>query len=290
MRVTRRRGRINVDLRGLPAAPVELNGREDRWMEGRRLEAERHLAEVRERPSRSIPARMKTAVDRWSEQAGWVAAGLEGATVTRAPSPQGDGGRRGPGPSDPTGAQLQRTLDAIAEEVWEFAHLTGPCSLDGMPVNQDRVVDERWGKEHRCATGSALDVADLVGLDVDPDEVVDGLLGTPSSSTKAFHEAVGAAAAWHNVTASQVQGRFDQAWRDGVEPSILEDWTSRTQELARRMDALAGRLAEWSGRKERTCRAEGCGAAVPAPETTARGGAMCDACRQRRSRHLRAVS
>ena len=69
-----------------------------------------------------------------------------------------------------------------------------------------------------------------------------------------------------------------------AETSALEAWVTDVEDLVRRLDRLAGSLAQWSGREERHCKT-GCGAAVDSdPLVKPRGGAMCGRCAGQQSR------
>lgn len=227
--------------------PGKLTDAEHGHLELRRLETERQVADDTDRPPRRLPSRMVKAVDRWSLEAGHVANGLTGATVTIPPSRRSDQGRRGTGPSDPTGGMLDATLAAVDREARAFAHLTGPCRLD-------RTYDET-GMLHVCPRETAVKLAADLDVDVDGRQVVDGLLGTPPTTT-AWGDAVQTAQTWHTVVASEIKGRFYELWGTS-EPSQLEDIVTRTEQIARHMDGIAGRLAHWSSRVERQCRCGG---------------------------------
>lgn len=243
--------------------PTPLSAAEKAWVEQRRRDAEREASV--DRPSRSLPGRARKATDRWSEESGWVALGLARATVDLPPQRQaGERTRTGSGPSDPTGATLHAMLETVGREAEAWAHLAGPCPRDGE-------VDPDTRRIHWCpGTATAVDVADMGGLHVDCEEIVDGLLGTPPSSA-AWPEMVDRAAAWHSMQALAVAGLWDEAWRAGREPSELESWVSAMEALSRRMTSLAGRLAVWSGRTERRCRT--CGGKRPEDRNE------CGACR-----------
>lgn len=243
---------------------VELTRHEQAWIDARRRETEQ--ASHDDGPGRSLRGRTHRAADRWAIEAGWVAVGLTRATVTLPPSSRpGDGtSRRAAGPSDPTGAVLHATYDTVAREAEAFAHLAGPCLRDG-------TTDPDTRRVHECPTVTATHLADYAGVTVDASDVVDGLLGTPTSSPAAFAAAVSRGAAWHAATSVQLLEAWQEAWRAGAEPSVLETWTTRTEHLTRLMAALAGRLADWSGRRERRCRA--CDGAAPSDRAT------CGRCR-----------
>ncbi len=242
-----------------------LTPAETRWLEHRAQEQARQA----DRPSRSLLSRIQKATDRWSEDAGWIAVGLEHATVTLPPASRPGGGRT-PGPSDPTAAQLHATLAELDRAVVKFAHLTGTCDRDGLRFDPDG-NETPTGRLHECPDGTPADIADLTGLVLDPEEIVDSLLGTPPTSTRAFTDAVHGAASWHTKTAADLRDRWQTAWQQGAEPALLETWTAATEQLARRITHLAGELAGWSGRFEATCNT--CGGLKPA------GRADCGRCR-----------
>lgn len=253
---------------------VQLTRAEVRHLEQRRRDAERRAAEDTGQAPRSVRARMQRAVDVWSLETGWVAVGLTSATATIPPTVQGDRVRRGSGPSDPTGAVLFATLDTVGREAEAWAHLTGPCARDGLALHDaccgTTALPGCRGRVHDCLDGHAVDVADLGSLVLDPETVVDSLLGTPPSS-RAWADACSTAAAWHSTAAAQVLELFQQAWRDGAEPAHLDAWATATERLARKVAALAGRLAAWSGRTEAQCAS--CGGARP------QGRNHCGRCR-----------
>lgn len=246
-----------------------LSRPERQWLEQRRLDAARKAAEEAGRRPPSVRRRVQRATDCWSREASWVALGLTGASATSPPTRTGERIRRGSSVADPTGSQLFATLDTIGREAEAWAHLAGPCVRDGLR--------DETGRVHECPHGSAVDLACLADVHLDPEDIVDGLIGTPPSSAHAFAAVCHRAASWHTTTAAQLLDRFQQAWRDGAEPARLDTWATATEQLARRTTAIAGRLAAWSGRTELRC-AAGCGGAKPA------GRATCDRCRQRSSR------
>ena len=262
---------------------LDLSPSESGWLEHRRVEAERALQE--EQPSRRLPARMRKACDRWSVEAGWVAAGLEGATVTKLPDREtARAGRGGSSVSDPTSAALGAVLGSLERAAARWAHLTGPCPLDGTRSHVaccgDTVMHGCAGFRHDCPPGAASTLGEWLGLDLAPAVIVDGLLGTPVSSTGEFAAIVSRAALWHSTAAATLSGAWADAYRAGAEPSKLQTITTETEDLARRMATLAGYLADWSGRSEPRC-ADGCGGAKP------QRAATCDRCRQRTSRARR---
>jgi hypothetical protein len=251
---------------------TELNRHEAAWLDQRHHQAEREAREG-PGPSRSLRGRIEKACDRWATDAVWIATGLNNATATLPPPARQTSGRRGSGPSDPTAAVIGQTYDTVQREAEAFAHLTGRCALDGTREH-DRccgrtVRDGCKGHVHTCPDTPA---SDLPGLS-DPATVVDGLLGTPASSPTAFSAATGGAAAWHAAAAVQTLSAWREAWTAGREPSELEDWCVQVEMLQRRLSGLAGRLADWSGRRERKCRA--CDGVKPEDRAT------CGRCRTR---------
>lgn len=222
-------------------------------------------------PSRGLPSRMRKATDRWSIEASHVAVGLTAATATIPPPARPPSGPRAPGITDPVGAQVHATYDTVTRAANTFAHLTGPCPLD--------YTRDEYGQTHLCPDGSAVYVAVAVGVAFYPPDITRRLLH--SVGTADWQAAVHTAASWHTKTAAHLLDAFLDAWRT-AEPSTLEDWTARTEQLARRMAALAGSLSLWNGRLERRCKA-GCGGAAP-PKGE---GATCERCRQRHSRDRR---
>lgn len=261
--------------------PTVLRDGEQAWIERRRLEAERAAAEAAQQRPRRLPGRMTRAADRWSVEAGWVALGLEHATVTTPPSSDSQG-RRGTTVPDPTGAALSATLAQVEHAAGRFAHLAGPCPAD-------RTRDD-LGRLHECPDISATVIAGWLDLDLDPTPVVDDLLGVSPSQTVAFRQAVSSMAAWHSMAAAHLADGWTQAWRAGMENSKADTVATLMEQGARRMAGLAGELAGWSGRRERTCRTPGCDAAVDDPgEKWRRGeGRKCDRCLKRDSRERQA--
>jgi len=214
-----------------------LNRHERRWLEQER---------THDTPSRRLPSRIRKATDRWSVEASWIALGLTGATVTSPPATrQHEKVGRRQGPSDPTAAVVYATLEDVSRSAERFAHLASTCAMEGQR--------DTLGRVHDCPGPHAVDLGDPAGIHLDAETVVDGLVGTPPSSTAAFSRAVHDAAAWHTSTAVLLLDLWLTAYRDGAEPSVLEDWCCRTEELARRLAGLAGHLAEWSGRREEQC-------------------------------------
>jgi hypothetical protein len=278
---------------------TDLTRHETAWLEGRRRDAERAAAEGA--PARSLTGRIAKACGIWGQEAAWIGQGLVGATVTLPPPRrQTRGQRRTSGPSDPTGAQVHATHDTVSREAETFAHLTGPCLLDGTK-DHDRccgavLIAGCRGFIHTCPQLSAVEVAercwttnitavitvDGVQVDLDATTVVDGLMGTPTSSPASFQLAVARAVTWHNTAAAKTLDGWRDRYREGVESSELETAVVAVEGLARRLRGQAGRLADWSGRRERECRT-GCGAAVADHGPAAnRGGAACGRCRKRK--------
>ena len=217
------------------------------------LDQDRKTADT---PSRRLTSRIRKATDRWSLEASWVALGLASATVTIPPATrQHEKVGRKQGPSDPTAAVVYATLEDVSRSAERFAHLTSPCAMDG------ERSDSR-GITHECPGPHAVDLGDTAGIHLDAETVVDGLIGTAPSSTVSFAHAVHHAADWHSTTSVQLLDLWLTAYRDGAESSTLDDWCSRTEDIARRLAGLAGHLAAWSGRMERTC-ACGCGRTAP---------------------------
>lgn len=247
-----------------------LTKAEAAWLEQRHNQAEREARETR--APRSLRGRIDRACGKWAEDAAWVAIGLVNATATLPPpSRPGPRTRGAQGPSDPTAAVIGQTYDTVQREAEAFAHLTGRCVRDGVREH-DRccgtVVHAGCkGRMHECPDRPA---ADLPSVWADPTPVVDALLGTPASSPKAFSGAAGLAASWHAQAAAQSLSAWRGGWQEGREPSELDDWCVQVEDLGRRMASLAGRLADWSGRRERTCR---CGGADVGR------GARCPGCR-----------
>ena len=217
----------------------------------------RHRQTDTDRPSRTVRHRIARATDTWTRDIAWTVTGLINATCTIPPATRPSSGRTS-GPSDPTAAQLHATLDQLDRATVRLAHLTGPCDRHGHRYNHDGQQDPH-GRLHECPDGHPSDIADLTGLTLDPDPIVDALLGTPPTSTAAYADALARCATWHAQTATTLHDRWQTWWQQGAEPSVLEGWTSATEQLARRISALAGDLAGWSGRQEgRRCK-HGCG-------------------------------
>lgn len=252
--------------------PSTLTDAEETWL-ARRLAEQAST----DRPSRSARGRMQKAVDRWSTEASWVALGLTSATATLPPPSRTTGkvGRQ-TGPSDPTGAVIDATWQEVSSAAWRWAHLTGPCPLDGTRDELDRL--------HECPdAGTAIDVADLAYLHLDPDDIIDQLMGTPPSSSAAWTAACHQAATWHTQAAAQTMQAYVELDRAGAEPPHLERIVAAATQLASKMAGLAGALAGWSGRSERPCAAN-CGGAAP------EGRATCGRCRTAHWRARQAAS
>jgi hypothetical protein len=252
--------------------PVLLSGPERRLLNV----DTRHRQTDNERPSRTMQHRMQRATDTWIRDIGWTVTGLVNATCTIPPASRPSVGRT-TGPSDPVAAQLHATLDQVDRATVKLAHLTGPCDRHGLRFNHDG--DETAdGRLHECPDGHPADIADLSGLVLDPEQIIDAILGTPPTSPAAYADALASAAGWHAATAGALHDRWRTWWQQGAEPSLLEGWTSATEQLVRRISALAGELAQWTDRQEGSRCKHGCGGMVEA------GRRECGACRNRNSR------
>lgn len=269
--IARQLRRMVADTRRTHGRP-QLTALEETVLDIRR-DQEKHQQDT---PSRRLPSRMQRATDRWSLAAGHVGEGLTAATVGSPPQRPDRTGVRA-GFSDPVASTVDATLHHVEACAVRFVHLTTPCALDG---------DHNRG-DGRCPGPHAVDLGDHPGLHLDADDLADNVLGN-TTSTPGWATAVHALASWHTVTASRMLG----LWRDAyggrgssaiAETSALEAWVTATEDLARRLDRLAGELSQWSGREERRC-AAGCGG--KAPEVGQ--GATCVRCRTRRSRTNRA--
>jgi hypothetical protein len=266
---------------------TDLSKHETAWLEQRRRDAERQAAEGA--PARSLTGRIAKACGIWGQEASWVGVGLTSATVTLPPPRlRAEGARRSSGPSDPTGAQVHATHDTVGREAEQFAHTTGPCLRDGT-TDHERCcgtvpIAGCRGFVHTCPGLSAVEIAERCWTTVDAATVVDGLLGTPTSSPESFALAVSRAVTWHNEAAAQTLEAWRTRYRAGGEPSELETAVVAVEGLARRLRGQAGRLADWSGRRERGCRVAACGGAVADHGPHNRGGAACGACLKRESR------
>jgi hypothetical protein len=232
----------------------------------RRLQTERQAAEDQDRPSRRLPSRMQRAVDRWSEESGHVANGLAGATVTVPPSRQRQDVRGGSGPSNPTAGVLDAVLAAVDREAQSWAHLAGRCDDDGRLMTPD----DGEPYTHVCPYDTVQDLARILDVDIDCTQVVDGMLGTPPTSTIAWRDIVSHTASWHTQTSTYMLDAFRARWGT-CERVWAEDVVTRTEQLANRMATIAGRLAQWSTRTEASC--TGCGGMKPAD------GNVCGRCR-----------
>lgn len=265
--VARQLRRMVIDTRRTHGRP-QLTDLEETVLDIRRD----HEQQDQDRPSRRLPSRMQRATDRWSVAASQVAVGLTEATVSSPPQRPDRSGVRA-GISDPVAATVDSTLHHVETCAVRFVHLTTPCALDG---DHDR-------GDGRCPGPHTVDLGDHAGIHLDADDLADNILGN-TTSTAGWADAVHALASWHTVTAARMLG----CWRDAhsgrsqtaiAETSALEAWVTATEDLVRRLDRLAGELAQWSGRTERRCKA-GCGGKAPEPGK----GATCERCRTRRSR------
>lgn len=232
----------------------------------------------------TVRRRMHTLLDSWLAETGHIVTGLTHATATIPPAATPSARTRGPaGPSDPTGTVLSSTWAAVDRAAVRFAHLTGPCLLQGR-VFHDRCcgsvpLDGCRGDVHDCGEVSAASLAGMFGVALPHGEVVDGLVGTPPSAFRFGAKVVPAVGAWHAGAVSAVVSEFGLWWDEGAEPYELEAVVHEADRLVRALRSLAGSLAGWSGRQERRC-AAGCGGAAPVVGE----GATCQACRKRKSR------
>ncbi|MBW3663558.1 MAG: hypothetical protein KY469_10700 [Actinobacteria bacterium] len=243
-----------------PDVALRLTGPEQRWLTA---QSDRQHEEAPRR-SRSLTVRLNRAVDRYSLEAGWVAAALHNATAALPPQPQRATPRRGSGHADPTLSRVAATIDTAERAARTYAHLAGPCPLAGTDPG-----------DCRCPA-SLTDVAATVGLDLDPASIVDDLFGTPAT-TAAFTGAVSRAAAWHSKAASRLGGTWRDARSSGLGDEQLRPTVDTLDHLASQMRHLASTLAQWTNRGVRRC-ANGCGAAAPPNRAT------CGRCRTARWR------
>ena len=238
---------------------------------------------VRTRSVKRLPSRMQRAVDRWSIAASQVANGLTHATVGEPPQRPERSGVTQQGVSDPTSTVVSTTIEHIERSAERYVHLTTPCALDGQ--------HDRW--DGRCPGPHAVDLGDHADLLMTADIQADDLLGA-TCQTRGWCDAVHALATWHTMNAARIGDAFRTAYRGGAseaiaETSALEAWVTDVEDLVRRLDRLAGSLAQWSGREERRCRMPDCQAAVESdPLVKPRGGAMCGRCAGRQSRERQA--
>lgn len=276
----------------------------------KRLETERELEEQEGRKRIPESRKVQAAVDRWSEEAGWVALGLQRATAL-LPPPTRPAARSAPGVSNPTSSQWWSTLDAIERGAERFAHLAGPCARNNTRDDE--------GRKHECPAKSAAYIADLFHVQVDATAIVDDLIGVSATSPRALAAAVDRASAWHSTTASMIGGAWTEARRmiqldpkaaakGGLDDDLLEKSTRHIVQLSHRMLSLSGDLADWSGRLEdkagidpKTCDCPGicdlCGADICTDagiphqpgwcDEHTDGRTECERCRQRLSRHRR---
>ena len=233
---------------------------------------------TRTRSVKRLPSRMQRAVDRWSIAASQVAVGLTNATVGEPPQRPERSGVTNQGVSDPTSTVVSTTIEHIERAAEKYVHLTTPCALDG--------DHDRW--DGRCPGPHAVDLGDHADVHLDADDLADNVLGS-TCQTRGWNDAVHALATWHTMNAARIGEAFRIAYRGGAseaiaETSALEAWVTDVEDLVRRLDRLAGSLAQWSGREERRCKT-GCGAAVDSdPLVKPRGGAMCGRCAGQQSR------
>lgn len=231
-----------------------LTGVEQRWLEARRRADERQTTDAR--PARSLQSRLHKAIDRWSIEAVWIAAGLQQATAQIPPPKQAARERRDNSISDPTMSQVAATVATIERETILWAHLAGPCRLNGQPASDTSPL------LHLCDDDTIAAVARQFGIDLPHvDELVDGLLGTPVTSTVAFNDIVNRAATWHTTAATTIKQTWMDLWQSGCDSATLEHLVTETETVARRTATIAWRLAVWSGRQEPTCTS--CGGLKP---------------------------
>lgn len=216
---------------------AELSKAEQRWLTGLRPNT------ADRRPGRLL-GRAQKAADRWSIEAGYIAVGLTAASADGAPpvAPSGDRGRT-VGYGDPVASAYGATVRHVESAARRWAHLTADCAPDCTACGGPN----GW----RLAAQTAADVPD-------PADIVDGLLGTPPSSTAAWQAAVSRAATWHTIAAATISGAVVTMWRRGAETVAVEDAVAGMEQLARLTAGVAGSLSEWNGRQEPTCRIEGC--------------------------------
>lgn len=250
-----------------------LTGPERDWLDARRRDAQRE-ADQRAADRRRLPGRARSAADRWSTEAGWVALGLTKATATIPPPARRSTGSRAEGGDipDPTSSIMQATVAAVAAAGWRYAHLASSCGHEGRPIGPSRI-------RHICPDGGATDTAELldVALD-DPTDMIAGLTDTPPTATR-WTAAVARAAGWHTTAAATLFDGWVTAWRDGAEHELLDQALAALETTARRMAGLAGDLAGWSGRREPTCIV--CGGRKPDD------GKVCGRCRTAKWRRER---
>lgn len=242
-------------------APASLAKQERLW-------SERRAEQQSGRRSVSVKSRVHRAVERYKQQAEVVADALLAATVTCPPPKRGSlGQRRGTDPSDPALAQITATHDAVDRGLTRFGHLLDDCQVCGpetlKPHNDDHVDT----------------LARL--LDDDWTTIVDDLTGVSSTSPYAVANVVEAARKAHTGGAERFESWFAQLHRDGAEPDVLENLSTRFGRMAGRMQGLADSLGQWvPGTRVRLCKNPGCSRPAPqlAPDATERGGAQCPRC------------
>jgi hypothetical protein len=247
--------------------PVELDRPARRWLEQRRRDAELAAVDGDRRMLVGEARKLKAAVERWCGAVGHVAAALANATVAAPPQPPPRSGRGGSDVADPTGARVEATWTAADQACVTFAHLAGRCADPDCHVcTGDRPAD--------CLTA----IADTLGVPLDLAATVDGLLGTPSSSTVAFQRMLDDTVAAYTAAAEQLREGWHEARRDGADPDVLTTVVDRTVRLAARMDGLVGAVTQWLPTSPvRRCEA-GCGGAAPEYGK----GATCQRCRDQR--------
>lgn len=249
---------------------IDLDRPSRRWLEQRRLDAE--LAAVGHDRRRLIgkARKLRSAVERWQDASANVVRALRNATVESPPQPPPRSGRGGSDVSDPTLARIEATWNAVDHACVTYAHLAGPCAADGCHIcTGDRRPD------------SLTAIANALGAPLDLAVVIDALLGTPSSSTAAFDDALDSAEKAYAAAADQLQDAWHEARRAGADDDTLATLVDRTSNVAARMDGLVGAVTQWlPSSPVRRC-AAGCGGAAPPVGK----GATCQHCRdQRRDR------
>jgi hypothetical protein len=265
-RVAGQTARLIRDLRRT-TGPTRLTPLEEHVLDTRRDQAD-----TTDPPSRRLPTRIQHATDRWSIAASNIALGLTNATVTTPPQRPDRTGIRA-GTSDPTAAAVDATLHHIDLCTERYIHLASPCLLDGQHDRGDG----------RCPGPHAIDLGDHPGIHLNADQQTDQILAnTPGSHP--WQHAIHALASWHTITAATLLDLWQTAWRGQAAPhlaetSALEAWVTDTQELVRRLERLAGELAQWAAvAPPRICKHPGCHGAAEA------GRRECGACRNRQHR------
>lgn len=275
--------RSKVGRTWLAATPADahLDRPERRWLDQQRLQAELDAADGDRRRLAGPGSKINAAGRRWTNATTGVAAAIVNATVDLPPQPPARAGRNGTDISNPTDRAVTTVHDTIAHTCITLAHLIARCPNPACPI-----CDDRRGARRR---DTLTDLHDTLGIDPDPvthdddlpvtiTDIVDGLLGTPPTSTASLATTVKLTAEACGALAKTLTDGWHTLRRAGADADLLTKVADRAAEIANRAAGLEASVAQWLPSRLRLCESDGCETPTQTGEKT------CGRCRTQKWR------